>query len=412
MQDVNPDMDEIFQEAADNYPLQTNTADWNAVRQKLHANETKGKGSVIYNEGKWIALFLLLLIPISLIDTEYFKVQNKQVQTVVKVEDKKIKSSDVAKTNNLINEAGQDEQGNTEKINQPFSQDDSWRKGIDYISMQKHKADEQKKPVIASIPSKIGYNDLNEFYIPGDLSGDVMIKDRSTILAKVSSELSENNQDINTSAKTNKVESKKSSKESNSKLGRFYIGAVIAPELISVKFQPVKRTSFNLGVLIGYSLSDRIGLELGVTLAHKYYYTNGKYIAPNSIRRDNSTILNVDAFTSITEMPLTLQYTIKKEKNTRFFASVGCVSYVIHKEHYDYTYTKNGEEKQSIRYSNKASNNWFSNAQVSVGYQYNVNKICNVVIEPYYRIPLKGIGISDLPITSIGINFALTKNLK
>ena len=320
----------------------------------------------------------------------------------------------LAKTNNLINEAGQDEQVNTEKINQPFSQGDSWQKGIDYITMQKHKADEQKKLVIASIPkNKIGYNDLNEFYIPGDLSGDVMVKDRSTILAENNnSELSKNNQHINSSAKTNKVESKKSSKESNSKLRRFYIGAVIAPELISVKFQPVKRTSFNLGVLMGYSLSDRIGLELGATLAHKYYYTNGKYIAPNSIRRDNSTILNVDAFTSITEMPLTLQYTIKKEKNTRFFASAGCVSYVIHKEHYNYTYTKNGEEKQSIRYYNKASNNWFSNAQVSVGYQYNVNKIGNIVIEPYYRIPLKGIGISDLPITSIGINFALTKNLK
>ena len=96
MQDVNPDMDEIFQEAADNYPLQTNTADWNAVRQKLHANETKGEGSIVYNDGKWIVLFLLLLIPIGLIDTEYFKVQNKQVQTVVKVEDKKIKSSDAS----------------------------------------------------------------------------------------------------------------------------------------------------------------------------------------------------------------------------------------------------------------------------------------------------------------------------
>ena len=91
-------------------------------------------------------------------EIETFKVQNKQVQTVVKVEDKKIKSSDVAKTNNLINEAGQDEQVNTEKINQPFSQDVSWRKRIDYVSMQKYKADEQKQLVIASIPkNQIGY---------------------------------------------------------------------------------------------------------------------------------------------------------------------------------------------------------------------------------------------------------------
>jgi hypothetical protein len=346
-----------------------------------------------------------------LINTEYFKVQNKQLQTAVK----QIKSLDADKTNNMINEAEQDEQGNTEKINQSVSTGDySWQKGIDYLTMQKNRANEQEKLVIASLSkNKVQYNDLNELYFPEHVNSDVMVRDIPTILTENNkSEISESIQHTNSSAKTNKVPSKKNSKENNSKLKRFYIGAVIAPELISVKFQPVKRTSFNLGVLIGYRLTDKIGLELGATLAHKYYYTSGKYIAPNSIRGDNSTILNVDAFTSITEMPLTLQYTIKNEKNTRFFASAGCVSYVIHKEHYNYTYTKNGEENQSIKYYNKASNNWFSNAQVSVGYQYSVNKIGNIVIEPFYRIPLKGIGISDLPITSIGVNFALTKNLK
>jgi hypothetical protein len=414
MQDVNPDMDQLFKEAADNYPLQTNTADWKAVSQKLQANETNVRGSV-YKERKWIVLFLLLLIPMRLINTQYFKVQNKQLQTALKVKDRQIKSSDADKTNNRINEADQDEQMNTEKISQPVSKGDyRGQKGNNHITMQRDKGDEQEKLVIASLSkNKIEYTDLNELYLSEHLSSDLMLRGKTTILIENNkSEISGSIQHTNSSAKTNKGASKKNSKESTSKLKRFYIGAVIAPELISVKFQPVKRTSFNLGVLMGYSLSDKIGLELGATLAHKYFYTNGKYIAPYSIRRDNSTILNVDAFTSITEMPLTLQYTIKKEKNTRFFASAGCVSYVIHKEHYNYTYTKNGEEKQSITYYNKASNNWFSNAQVSVGYQYSVNKIGNIVIEPFYRIPLKGIGISDLPITSIGINFALTKNLK
>jgi hypothetical protein len=398
-------MDDIFKEAADNYPLQTNAADWKALSQKIHTHEADFQRGIVYSERKAVVLFLLLLIPLGL-TTKYFKIQSKQVQTFTKVQNKQIKSSGVDRTNRRIN---QTEQVKIEKLNQLVSKRVEQRR-IDY----KDKGDEQEKFVIASLSkNKVEYGTLNGFYFPERLDNDVMVKEKpTTLVGNIGDPLSKGNEHLNASAKTNKVASKQSGKQISSKKKRFYIGAVIAPELISVKFQPVKRTSFNLGVLMGYSLNDKIGLELGVTLAHKYYYTNGKYIAPNSIRRDNSTILNVDAYTSITEMPLTLQYTIKKEKNTRFFASAGCVSYVIHKEHYDYTYTKNGEEKQSIRYYNKASNNWFSNAQVSVGYQYTVNKICNVVVEPYYRIPLKGIGISDLPITSIGINFALTKYLK
>jgi hypothetical protein len=412
MQDVNPDMDDIFKEAADKYSLKTNTADWKAVRQKLHTNENNS--GIVYNERKWIILFLLLLMPMGLIITHYFKVQ-KKVQTVTKVDDKQIKSSGVDKTENMINKAEPNKQVNTgiyQKINiTPLKEDYSWQKKNNNIIIQKNRGKEQKNLVLASLRNNIKSNDLNEFDLPRHLNNNIMVKDRAEILlANNSSKLSGSIKNTNT--QTNKVVSKQSSKQVNSKSHRFYIGAVIAPEFTSVKFQPVKRIGFNLGVLMGYRLSDKIGFEVGATLAHKYYYTNGKYMAPNSIRGDNSTILNVYAFNSITEMPLTLQYNIKNEKNKRFFVSAGCVSYAIHKEHYNYTYTKNGEEKQSVKYYNKASNNWFSNAQISVGYGYGVGKIGNITIEPYYRIPLKGIGISDLPITSIGINFALTKTVR
>ena len=37
MQYVNDDMDELFRRAAENYPLNTNSADWNEVQKKLIA---------------------------------------------------------------------------------------------------------------------------------------------------------------------------------------------------------------------------------------------------------------------------------------------------------------------------------------------------------------------------------------
>ncbi|HEY6976293.1 MAG TPA: outer membrane beta-barrel protein [Chitinophagaceae bacterium] len=410
MQDVNSDMDDIFKEAADKYSLKTNNADWKAVRQKLYTGENKG--GIVYNERKLIIVFLLLLMPTGLIITHYFKVQ-KEAQTVTKVEHKQIKSPGADRTENVINRTEPDKQVTTEadkKINTSSSKEEYNRqKKNNNITIQKNHAEEQNNLVSGSLKNKKKSNDLNQFYLPGHLNNN-MIEDKPAILSEGSSKLSESIKDPN--AQTNKIASREGSKRLNGKSNRFYIGVVIAPEFTSVKFQPVKRTSFNLGILMGYSLSDKIGFEVGATFGHKYYYTNGKYIVPNSIRQDNSKILNVYAFNSLTEMPLTVQYNIKNEKNNRFFAGAGCVSYVIHKEHYNYTYTKNGEEKQSIKYYNKASNNWFANAQVSVGYEYSGSKIGNITIEPYYRIPLKGVGISDLPITSIGINFAFTKNVR
>jgi len=36
MQSLNDDMDELFRRASDEYPLNTNGADWNKVLQQLH----------------------------------------------------------------------------------------------------------------------------------------------------------------------------------------------------------------------------------------------------------------------------------------------------------------------------------------------------------------------------------------
>jgi hypothetical protein len=39
MFDVNDNMDELFRRAAENYPLKTDTSDWQQVEQKLAATE-------------------------------------------------------------------------------------------------------------------------------------------------------------------------------------------------------------------------------------------------------------------------------------------------------------------------------------------------------------------------------------
>ena len=419
MQDVNPDMDDLFKQAADEYPLKTNTADWETISQKLYTGKNKVTKKQVYNERKWALLSLLLLIPIGLIVTQYYKAHKEQAQTVANIKDKEVQSLPLDKKAEVLNKTEPGKQINNEikeKINSVISKKIYSGQRNDNISMTTNEVTEQKKLIPApelSLREGIAeQNNLKGFYIREYMNDDALKNKSTSMINNNQSEKLFEGIPNNIASAANNTSNQKNIKQRNNKLKRFYIGGLMAPEFTVVKFQPVKKAGFDMGILIGYDLSDKFSLELGAVLAHKYYYTDGKYIAPQTIRRDNLKILDVNAFNSITEIPLTLQYNIKNEKNIRFFASAGCVSYVIHKEHYDYTYTKNGEEKQSIKYRHKASDNWFSSVQVSVGYEYAVKKIANIRIEPYYRIPLQGIGISDLPITSIGINFALTKSLK
>jgi len=81
MQHVDPDMNELFKKAADEYPLQTDTSDWEAMLGKLDGiasgNEAIQKRTVAYKK-LVIGLFsLLLLLPVGLMLKEHFTAQQQ-----------------------------------------------------------------------------------------------------------------------------------------------------------------------------------------------------------------------------------------------------------------------------------------------------------------------------------------------
>jgi Outer membrane protein beta-barrel domain len=377
MHRINPDMDDLFKSAADEYPLKTDTADWNNVTRKLQAdlNKKVNKNRASRNR-KMVSILALLMIPICLTVSNYSF--NYYHETEMKISD--VKQDWFYQKNILSADA------NERKL-KLIPENTRTGKITDVNFLPVVAEHERNIEEIKNLPNQNAQNfDLK---INHALSANVFGK----------AEASE------------KTESQNIDTHSNEKSNHFYIGMSAAPELTSVKFQPARK-SFNAGLLVGYTFNNKLNIEMGVMFAKKYYYSNGKYIAPNSIRNDNSTILAVNANCSITEMPLTLQYNFKNVNDTRIFAGAGAVSYVLHKEQYNYIFTKNGEEMPGRKYNNKASDNWFANAQLSIGYEHSFADVCNVSVEPYYRIPLKGIGISELPVSEVGVNIAITKTIK
>ncbi len=417
MQHIDENMDDLYRKAAEEYPLNIRP-DWEAMQRKLYTFEDQqsriSDNTFVGRKRQVSLLALILLIPLGLIVADYF-IREKETEIVRNSKDKNIetfrrKVDQKAPVDNAITNEG----------SKDLSAQQEEKQKVPEITENSFAAiTKNKKEIIASIShikESRERNFANNIHLP--INSDlVQIRNFSTESTNTYSAIKQSRvmgekllRVVNTNVGKQNNESKRSNAFEKQK--RFYIGAIVAPELSSIKFQPVKKKGFNLGVIMGYSLNDHFNIELGITLAHKYFFTDGKYVPANSISGDNSKILNVNAFSSITEIPLSLRYNINPAKKRTFFTTIGSVSDVIHKEHYDFLYARNGEEGEGRNYNNKASRFWFSNVQVSMGYECEAGKVGKFRVEPYYRIPVNGIGISDLPITSIGLNVALTRNIK
>ena len=397
MQHINNDMDELFQKASMEYPLKTDTSDWQTVHKKLalHDNtaliiQRRGLKKPILQRATFV---LLMFIPLSL--TNYIIHEGNSVKNY-NGENKTVGA--LANTIKL-------------EIVTPFVV--ALKKPV--IESNNNNTIDNKSAIVAS------QNKVEDFVILKKTS----LQNNSNFLLQPSSSLSKNNAKVGNDiinsaetsiAKTNVKNSLESNKKETIKLNttpkNLYAGFIGSGELTNVKGQAFRKPGFNGGFILGYNLSDRLQAEIGIIASRKYYYSDGKYASPNTIRDDGLAIGGIKVYSRLTEIPLLFRYNIINAKGNKFFAATGGVASIVHKEHYNYGYTKDGSEKKGGKIYNESADNLFSNIQISMGYEHKFGNIGYMRVEPYYRIPINGIGVADLPVTSMGINVGLIKYFK
>jgi hypothetical protein len=113
------------------------------------------------------------------------------------------------------------------------------------------------------------------------------------------------------------------------------------------------------------------------------------------------------------EVPVTLRYDFSLSKNNRFFAKAGLSSYMMRKQNYSYTGESNGMQYTWTAQPNYTAMNYlFSTIHLSGGYEFSISGKTKVQIEPYMKIPLQGIGVGKMLISSAGIYFGITHSFR
>jgi hypothetical protein len=190
-----------------------------------------------------------------------------------------------------------------------------------------------------------------------------------------------------------------------------YAGIVSGIDLSSIHFQSLK-TGVSKGLIIGYSFNKHWSVESGLLWDNKRFYDDGSTFAPPGYTPTGGVrIVGVNGKSRLYEWPINVKYVIVPEING-LFTTLGFSSYYMKHENYDYEYVQNNQPggHNYLAYTN-VSKNWFSVLNMSLGYSHKLGGVGSVRVEPYLKVPLKNLGVGNMPIMSTGLNIGFTRSL-
>ena len=175
------------------------------------------------------------------------------------------------------------------------------------------------------------------------------------------------------------------------------------------------KAGFAAGLIIGFRVSPNLSVETGIIWNKKNYVSDGRNFnmaKVSSAMPAGMVIDNLESHSSVSEIPIKVRYDFINKRNSFFFASGGVSSYMMTKEKNMYNVTMNGSQEKMTGVYNKNDYELPAVANISIGYEHSLFKQLEIRIEPFLKIPLRGIGVGSLPVTSAGLQVAITGQLK
>jgi hypothetical protein len=413
------DIDELFRRAAEGYPLNTATSQWEKVSKGLE-DKTFEEESISKPRSYRSLLLLLLTLPILWICN---KNPIGTSSSIAKIETPKRngKPSSTDKINNVINKQNAliKEDVKTipslkkeEKLTVSKSFEPGNRFAVKVKFSQLLKAKEANTSFTKNeVKLNLMYNNIEE----GDgETNKAELTLKADYFKQIDKESPINNIDktVAQDMGNNNVNTSVINVEKKHKQGKFYTGIIVIGDLSTIKYQEVKQPGVGIGILLGYKLSRIISLETGAYIEKKFYYTSGKYFNPKrSYSQPNTSLLNAEGNCLMLEMPINLKYNFKTSAKSSWSSIAGFTSYLITNENYDYTFETSGQVGSRYIKYNEKSVNILSAINLGISYEYQLNKKATIKLEPTVKLPLRGIGYGRLPITSTGLNIGIMKGI-
>jgi hypothetical protein len=177
----------------------------------------------------------------------------------------------------------------------------------------------------------------------------------------------------------------------------------------TVKFKYGNNPGINLGMIGGYHFNDRLSIHTGAIYTQKNYKVAGEdFTPPKGSWVSYYKIDNVEGYCRMWEVPVLLRYNLGRPAKKNVFLSAGLSSYFMTKEDYTYQYYSNSGQLVTQHNEYKSTDTHIlSIADLSVGFENRLSRNWSLLVEPYAKIPLSGVGMGDIQLSSFGLNFSV-----
>lgn len=441
------EFENLYKRSSENYPLNTDSSDWEYVLNKLEEKEEK-KGFFFR---KKFLLILLLLVAVGVISSLVTGLIMRNTSNNSKNEiliNKKTKAEAELKNENKIADAvyrkvidsikktqplataslnEQKATGNTTDVKQFVEKNKKAGKagktsskiiatavkGKDVFakSLQSEKIPAIKEQGAVNTPAGIKDGGKTQELTETLKNTGAKIKmDAATVASETKPEVKASTESLKETAKvadtaaSNALKTGSKAKAKSKFAGKhFYGGLLYATDKSSLRFESTPGKGYSWAVVLGYKFNKMLSIETGFHFEKKEYFSAGESFANKKILPATGTILWVESENKLIEIPVTLKIDYLNTRKHNLFATVGFSSYLVNREFYEYEEEINGVlHDGSVLYANKTSN-LFATANLSLGYQFKAGKIGNLRIEPYVNLPLRGIGMGKEPVISRGV---------
>ncbi len=224
-----------------------------------------------------------------------------------------------------------------------------------------------------------------------------------------------NDQDSSKNNQVVKAENQKESKGANRQTkidksfkNNFGINISTGADVSGVTVSEAGKISVSYGAGLSYDLSNRFTLRTGFYIGNKIYSASKNEYHSSTWTANYNYLYNINANCKVYEIPLTVSYHFAKANHHEWFASGGLSSYLMKREEYKYYYKYPSWDTTVARPAISDQNqHYFSVLDLSGGYKYRFSKSVSLLVEPYLKIPLSGVGAGKVKLNSAGVLFTV-----
>ncbi|MES2063985.1 MAG: hypothetical protein V4456_18830 [Bacteroidota bacterium] len=184
---------------------------------------------------------------------------------------------------------------------------------------------------------------------------------------------------------------------------------VASPDINSVKGFSQNKVGTNAGLLLTVGVARKWSVTTGAIYADKPYLTDFANYA--TTYKFGTNPQSVSASCIVLDIPINVGYQVYNKGVNKFSLGTGLSSYFMLRENYTFNYAggyPGGPATYNVRNRNQ---HIMGVLNLNATYQREISSKFGVAVQPYYKIPLTGIGVGQVNLKSAGVAVGVTWNI-